>query len=560
MPQRVADEIGDHDVEAARVEPGANAGGQFGADPAVRPVPVLQGLADGLRRVDLVGVQLRRARVEAGDLHQVLDEHGELPRLGADQPDRAGGVGVQQARVLVEDLGDGEHPGERGAQFVRDVGGETAGAFLGPAQLLHGVLELARGIVEGVGEVGQFVAAPHRDAGVEPAAAHGLRGLVQFPHRTQHTARGEQTGQQGDGEAGQGTVAGGGEQRVDVDLLVGHPHDGVEDQSGGQHALRAGPEDGRHRDGQIGHAVLDDPLEAAVRIGVGGAAQLRGDDGGDGAGARRGADRTVLGEHHPGARLALAGEVAQHLLQPFPLHGQDEAGLLDLVAERRDRRVLRGLEQGVACLAIGQRGGGAGTDGRDQQERQDQPRPQPERPGPPQRPPLACGPAPPAPVRGTRLGAALRRPAVVSGVAAEGVTAGAVGCPAVLGPAVPSRADAEGVPPCAVGGLGICRPAVVSRVAAEAVTAGAVGCPAVRRPAVPRRGAAGPVTGPGVLRPAVVRPGRLPLAERGSAPAPGLVPAPGLAPARAPAHASAPALAAEYPAEGGSPGHRGPKR
>ncbi|OEV16044.1 hypothetical protein AN221_35195 [Streptomyces nanshensis] len=114
MPEGVADQVGDHHVEAAGVEPGADAGGEFGADAVVLvPVPVLEGLADGLGHIDLVGVQLGRAGVEAGDLHQVLDEHRELPGLRADQPDRAGGVGVQVVRVrtLVQHLGDGEHPG-----------------------------------------------------------------------------------------------------------------------------------------------------------------------------------------------------------------------------------------------------------------------------------------------------------------------------------------------------------------------------------------------------------------------------------------------------------------
>ncbi len=383
MPQGVAHEVGDHEVEAARVEPGADAVGEFGADPVVGPVPVAEGFADGFGHVDLVGVQLGRAGVETGDLHQVLDEHRELSGLGADQPDRPCGVGVQVIGVLVEDLGDGEHSGQRGAQFVGDVGGEAAGAGLGLAQFPYGLFQLARGLVEGACQVRQFVAAAYRDPGVEPATAHALRGLAQFPHRPQHAARGDQARYQRDGQAGQGSVPGGHEEGVDVDLLVGHPHDGVEDESAVQQAVLAGLEDLGHGDGQVGHAVLDDPLEAAVGVGPRGAAQFGCDDGGDGVLARGGADRPVFGEHHPGVRLAHAGDVPQDLLQVRPsLQGQLQAPLLDLVAERRDRRVLGGLEHRVAGLAVDQRGRRAGTDTGDQQEGEQQPRPQPERPEP----------------------------------------------------------------------------------------------------------------------------------------------------------------------------------
>lgn len=266
---------------------------------------------------------------------------------------------------------------------MRDVGGEAAGAFLGLAQLAYGLLQLARRRVEGPCQVGQFVAAAHRNPGVESAAAHVQGSLAQFAHRAQHAARGDQAGYQRDGEAWQGAVPACHEEGVDVDLLVGHPHDGVQDESAGQLAVRARLEDHGHGDGQVGDAVLDDPLEAAVRVGPCGAAQLGGDDGGDGVLARGGADRTVFGEHHPGVGLALAGDATQEFIQVVPSqHGQREGRRLDVFTERRDRRVLGGLQHRVAGLAVGERGRRAGADGGDQQEGEHQPRTQPERPDP----------------------------------------------------------------------------------------------------------------------------------------------------------------------------------
>lgn len=52
-----------------------------------------------------------------------------LRGLVADEEDEFGSVRGQRAGagVLVEGVGDGCHRGERGAQLVRDVGGEPAG-------------------------------------------------------------------------------------------------------------------------------------------------------------------------------------------------------------------------------------------------------------------------------------------------------------------------------------------------------------------------------------------------------------------------------------------------
>ncbi len=235
---------------------------------------------------------------------------------------------------------------------MRDVGGEPAGPRFRLPQLMDGVLQLAGRLVEGPGHVRQFVVAAYRDTGVEPTAAHAPGRLAQLPYRTQHTARGDQPGGQRDGETGQRAVAGGREEGVDVDLLIGHPHDGVQHEPAGQHAVRPGLEDGRHGDRQIGDAVLDDPLEVAVRVGQRGAAQLGGDDGRDGALTRGDADRTVLGEHHPRARLALAGEVAQELLRPLPFLPSTLRGRAKPVCWTCSRKVETAVSWAVFSSAL----------------------------------------------------------------------------------------------------------------------------------------------------------------------------------------------------------------
>ncbi len=64
MPQRVPDEVGQDDVDPARVEPGPQPRGNLGAY-AVLPMPYRERLDDQLAQVDLVEVQHGRAGVEA---------------------------------------------------------------------------------------------------------------------------------------------------------------------------------------------------------------------------------------------------------------------------------------------------------------------------------------------------------------------------------------------------------------------------------------------------------------------------------------------------------------
>lgn len=367
VPQCVADQVGDDHVEAARVERRPYTVLEFGTD-AVVPVTGLKGLADGLGHVDLVAVEIDGPGVEPGDLHQVLDERGEFSGLRADQPDGRRGVGAQPGGVLVEHLGDGQHAGERGAQFVRHVRGEAPGPFLGLAELLDGLLELGRRLVERPGQFRDLVGAADRDPGVEFAPADAGCGAAQFTYRTQDAARGEQGGDQGDEQGGQGAVAGRGDHGGDVRLLGGERHHGIQDEAGGLAAVAA-VEEGRHADGQPGLAVLHHPLERAVAVVPGRLPQSRRDHGG-GRTVRGGDPQVpVLGEDGPGVRLAVAGKGEAQVPQPDRVRWEVDAPGADPVAELGDCGVLRLLQDRGAGLAVGQGRGGGGADRGDEQER-----------------------------------------------------------------------------------------------------------------------------------------------------------------------------------------------
>ena len=103
------------------------------------PLPVRSGTSRGRSRkplrsmirrhsvddVDLLGVQLGRAGVDARQLEEV-DDHGvEAPDLADDDVERLLRAVGELAAPAVDDLGGGGQGGDRGAQLVAHVGGEA---------------------------------------------------------------------------------------------------------------------------------------------------------------------------------------------------------------------------------------------------------------------------------------------------------------------------------------------------------------------------------------------------------------------------------------------------
>lgn len=251
---------------------------------------------------------------------------------------------------------------------MRDVRGKAPGPFLGLAELVDGLLELGRRLVERPGQFGDLVGAADRDPGMEFAPADAGGGAAQFAYRAQDAARGEQGGDQGDEQGGQGAVAGRGDHGGYVGLLGGERHHGVEDEAGGLAAVAA-VEEGRHADGQPGFAVLDHPLERAVAVVPGRRPQRRRDHGG-GRPVRGGDPQVpVLGEDGPGVRLAVAGQGEAGVPQSDRVRWKVYTPGADPVAELGDGGVLRLLQDRGAGLAVGQGRGGGGADGGDEQER-----------------------------------------------------------------------------------------------------------------------------------------------------------------------------------------------
>jgi hypothetical protein len=76
---------------------------------------------------------------------QIVDEPGDL---GGDHPGGGPGVGVQPVGAGFEDVGDGGGGGQRGAQFVGDVGDEPPRPGLHLAQLAHRAFQRGGGLVE----------------------------------------------------------------------------------------------------------------------------------------------------------------------------------------------------------------------------------------------------------------------------------------------------------------------------------------------------------------------------------------------------------------------------
>jgi len=71
VTQRVADEVGEDDIEAAAVQPCGQPGGDVSAHAG--PASRSQALADGVRDICFIGDKPNGAGIEAGDLDEVFD-------------------------------------------------------------------------------------------------------------------------------------------------------------------------------------------------------------------------------------------------------------------------------------------------------------------------------------------------------------------------------------------------------------------------------------------------------------------------------------------------------
>ena len=189
MAKRVADEIGDDDIEPAPIQAHGQPGGH--GSPHVLPSPRPQAHADSIGDVGLVGHEPGGAGVEAGDLYQVIHQPVQVEYLLADQP-RCGRCVPGQSGVLAKHIGHRGHRGERRSQLLGYVAGELPCPCLHPLQLADLVLKHGRHLVERGDQPGEFVPAPGFDPDRQVTAGHPSGGLRQPPYRQEHPlGRGE---------------------------------------------------------------------------------------------------------------------------------------------------------------------------------------------------------------------------------------------------------------------------------------------------------------------------------------------------------------------------------
>ena len=133
--------------------------------------------------VDVVDLELRRARVEPADLEQVREQRLEPVQLGLQQLGGPRGHGVEVVLGVVQDVAGHPHGGQRGAQLVGDVGDEAA---LDPAELLELTdlaLQVGGHLVEGGRQAGQVVLAGDLQALLQLPGRQPLRDPPRHPDR-----------------------------------------------------------------------------------------------------------------------------------------------------------------------------------------------------------------------------------------------------------------------------------------------------------------------------------------------------------------------------------------
>lgn len=395
MLEGVADEVGEDDVEAARVEPGVDAA--LGVQVhGVQPGAGVEARGDLVGEVDVVQDQPGGARVEAGDLHQVLDEVAEPLGLaddeaygGLDHRVHAAGLGVE---FLFEHLHHRRDRGQRGAQLVRHVGDEPARGVVPGGHVGDPLLQRLGGLVERPCQLGEFIGTGDPEPGVQLALAEPARGDAEPVHGLEDGRRGGLREQRGTDQR----EPGGDTQRPGEGVEVLRLRlKGLEHVAGRPAADHPGP---GH---QIRRAVLGDPLPVQVvrllvAVGhrlllvhrrpqrLGHVLQRKAVQA-----ARVAVDRLVvrvLADEQDAEALAAVGHLARraHQFVLRGVHRQRAGAVLHLLAEVAQDGVLGAGEDGLAVEPVRDAGRGHGGGQRDQAEDHDQPEAQTGEPQPPQ--------------------------------------------------------------------------------------------------------------------------------------------------------------------------------
>ena len=135
-----------------RAEPGVQfdaAGARGGAHP-------VEHRGDERRHLDRLGRQVDRARRDAAELEQVVDEQRQSIGLDPDRPQVALHVGGVVDHPVLERLGGGPDAGQRAAQVVGHPGDQLAAGAFQCELAFMGLAELARHRAELVAEPSQL--------------------------------------------------------------------------------------------------------------------------------------------------------------------------------------------------------------------------------------------------------------------------------------------------------------------------------------------------------------------------------------------------------------------
>lgn len=401
--QRVADEVREDHVQAARVEARHDAALGVQVD-GVQPGTRVYARGDLVGDVHVVEDQPGGARVEAGDLHEVLDQVVEAAGLADDQPDGRFDHRVDTAGLRVEflfqDLRHGGDRGERRTEFVGHVRHEAAGRLLAGAHVVHALLEGLRGVVERTGEIREFVRTRDAQPGVELALAQTAGRDAEAVHRLEDRRRGGLGEQRraDQGQAGRDAQRPG--QRVEV---LGLGLQGLE------HVAGRRPADHLRAAHQVRLVVVGDalPVQVIGRLVVRGERLLLVHGLLEGLGyvvQREGVQRgvaddrlagAVLGDEEHAEALAAVGHLARRALQ-FVLrrvHRQHARVVAHLLLEVAQHRVLRTRQHGLAVEPVRDARRRHGGRERDESEHHDQPQSQTREAHPRQDRPARRGPA-----------------------------------------------------------------------------------------------------------------------------------------------------------------------